>query len=103
MQPTPPEIIRNADIVILLGGFYGTFKAANWARLDRKPILPFSSFGGAAKEVYTVESGRFENTYASKIDRLEYDRVLKSLSNNWENLASETVQLAEKIVMTWKC
>lgn len=98
LQPTPPEVIRNSDAVVLLGGFYGTFKAANWARLDRKPLLPFAIFGGAAKEVYAEEAKRFDHIYASNITRLEYDQVLKSLSTDWNDLASQTVNLAEKIV-----
>jgi predicted Rossmann-fold nucleotide-binding protein len=100
LQPTPPEVIRSSDVVILLGGFYGTFQAANWARLDRKPLLPVASFGGAAKEVFKVESGRFEGVYAEKIDRLEYDQVLKSLSDDWDQLASKTISLAERVVTT---
>ena len=100
LHPTPPEVVKNADAVILLGGFFGTFKAANWARLDHKPILPFASFGGAAKEVYKVESGRFDAVYAGNIDRLEYERVLKSFSSDWNDLAAKAVSLAEKMVST---
>jgi predicted Rossmann-fold nucleotide-binding protein len=100
LEPRPPEVIRSADAVILLGGFFGTFKAANWARLSRKPLLPFVSFGGAAKEVYAVEATRFEKIYAANVDLLEYDQVLKSLSSNWPVLASQTVALAEKLVTT---
>jgi len=98
LQPTPPEVIRNADAVVLLGGFYGTFKAANWARLDRKPLLPVAIFGGAAKEVYAEEAKRFDQVYASNITRLDYDKVLKSLSTDWNDFASQTVELAERIV-----
>lgn len=98
LQPTPPEVIRNADAVILLGGFYGTFKAANWARIDRKPLLPFAIFGGAAKEVYAEEAKRFDQVYASNITRLEYEQVLKSLSTDWDDFASQTVNLVEKVV-----
>ncbi|HEU4455857.1 MAG TPA: hypothetical protein VFR81_22520 [Longimicrobium sp.] len=97
-EPTPPEVVRYADAVVLLGGFFGTFQAANWARLSRKPLLPFASFGGTAKEVYRVEADRFDEAYAANVDRLEYDEVLKSISRNWEELAARTVALAEKIV-----
>ena len=98
LQPTPPEVIRNADAVILLGGFYGTFKAANWARIDRKPILPVAIFGGAAQQVYKEESKRFDQVYAEHITRLEYEQVLKSLSTDWNDFANKTVSLVEKIV-----
>lgn len=100
LEPTPPEVIRYADVVILIGGFIGTFKAANWARLDRKPLLPFALFGGTAKEVYTIEAARFDKAYGANIERLEYDQVLKSLTSDWNKLARKTVALAEKIVTT---
>ena len=100
LEPTAPEVIRYSDVVILLGGFNGTLQAANWARLSRKPILPFASFGGTAKDVYTVESKRFEDVYAASIQRLEYEKVLKSVSKDWEKLAKDTVGLAEKVVTT---
>lgn len=99
-EPTPPEVIANADVVILLGGFFGTFQAANWARFAAKPILPFAVFGGAAREVYAVESRRFDEVYAPLIEKLEYERVLKSMSTDWPELAKATVSLAEKIVTT---
>ena len=96
--PTPPEIVRYADVVILIGGFLGTFKAANWARLEGKPILPFSTFGGTAEEVHEAELRRFDQLYSQKITRHEYDGVLKSLSTDWSSLAQKTIELAEKIV-----
>jgi len=99
-DPSPPEVIQSAHAVILLGGFYGTFSAANWARLYRVPLLPFFRFGGAAREVYAVESQRFEHVYGDTIQRIEYDQVLKSVSKNWKDLAKDTVQLAEKIAST---
>jgi len=98
LQPIPPEVISRADAVVLLGGFYGTFKAANWARIARKPLLPFAIFGGAAKEVYSVEAKRFDQVYPSHVPRDQYDRVLRSLSTEWGHLAIQTINLVEKIV-----
>jgi len=37
LEPTPPEVISMADVVILVGGFFGTFQAAN---CDLLPIFP---------------------------------------------------------------
>jgi hypothetical protein len=99
-EPTPPEVVANADVVILLGGFFGTFQAANWARFAGKPILPFAIFGGASREVYGVESRRFDDVYAAFIERIAYDQVLKSMSTEWEQVARSAVSLAEKIVTT---
>jgi hypothetical protein len=100
LDASPPEVIQNADVVILLGGFYGTFQAANWARVTRVPLLPFYSFGGAAREVYAVESRRFDAAYGDRITKLHYDQVLKSVSADWKDLARDTVQLAEAVATT---
>jgi len=98
LEPTEPEVIRYADVVVLLGGFNGTLQAANWARLRRKPILPFVVFGGASKHVFAIESKRFDEHYGDRIDRLDYDKVLKSVAPDWKELAQDTVDLAERIV-----
>src|SRR2546423_985745 len=39
-----PEQVEQADVVILVGGFEGTFRAANWGRIAQKPLLPFTAF-----------------------------------------------------------
>lgn len=100
LEPTAPELIHYADVVILIGGFYGTYQAANWARLERKPLLPFATFGGAAKQVYKIESTRFDKIYAAKIDRIEYEQVLKAVSKDWNALVTQAINLAEKLVTT---
>ena len=100
LDASPPEVIQNAHAIVLLGGFYGTYKAANWARLTRVPLLPFFSFGGAAREVHAVEAQRFDRAYGDTIPRIEYDQVLKSVSKNWADLARDTIQLAEKLATT---
>jgi hypothetical protein len=92
-----PEIIRYADAVILVGGFRGTFRAANWARIERKPLLPVALFGGAAKDVCLEEAKRVETFYAGSITKQDYEAVLKSLSIDWNALAAGTVNLAERM------
>ena len=99
-EPTPPEVVANADVVVLLGGFFGTFQAANWARFAGKPIVPFAMFGGAAREVYGVESRRFDEVYGASIERLDYDAVVQSMSTDWPGLAKAAISLAERIVTT---
>jgi hypothetical protein len=102
LEPSPPELVRYADVVILIGGSQGTKQAANWARLTKKPLLPLASFGGTAKHVYKIESSeaRFEQAYGSTVDRLDYEEVLNSLETDWPRLAADTVSLAERIFTT---
>jgi hypothetical protein len=94
---TSPEIIHYADAVVLLGGFRGTFRAANWARIERKPILALSLFGGAAKEVCLEEAKRVDAIYGGGVTKQDYESVLKSLSSDWPALATQTVNLAERM------
>jgi hypothetical protein len=93
----PPEIIREADVIVLIGGFRGTFRAANWARIERKPLLPVAFFGGAAQDVCVQEAKRVDTLYAGNVTQSEYESVLKSLSRDWRHLAGETVSLAGRL------
>ena len=92
-----PEIIRYADAVILLGGFRGTYRAANWARIERKPLLSVSLFGGAAKDICLEEAKRVDVHYAGSVTKQAYEAVLKSLSTNWAQRAADTINLAERM------
>jgi nucleoside 2-deoxyribosyltransferase len=91
-----PEPIRLADVVILIGGWKGTFRAANFARIANKPILPFTAFGGAAQQIYAEEMRRFEEVHAGRVDRFEYEK-LNEVSSNWKQRAIDVVSLAEKV------
>ena len=90
-----PEIIHYCDAVILVGGFRGTYRAANWARIERKPLLPITLFGGAAKEICLEEAKRVSFAYAGTVSKQKYESVLKSLSTDWEQIAADVVNLAE--------
>lgn len=91
-----PEQVQQADAVILIGGFEGTFRAANWARIANKPLLPFTAFGGAAQKIYAQELNEFDQKYSALVERLEYEQ-LNSVKNDWEEHAADLIALAEKV------
>jgi hypothetical protein len=91
-----PEQIQQAEAVILVGGGEGTFRAANWARIAKKPLLPFTAFGGAAEKVYGQELNDFDGKYAGFVDKLEYEQ-LNTVKDNWEKRAADIIALAEKV------
>jgi hypothetical protein len=93
----PPEIIRDADAIILIGGFRGTYRAANWARIERKPLLPVAFFGGAARDICLHEAKRVAALYPGNVTQGEYEAVLKSLSKQWQKRALDTVDLAARL------
>ncbi len=89
-----PEQVAQADVVVLIGGFEGTIRAANWAEFARKPLLPFASFGGAAAKIYERELDAFDKKYSGRLDRLEFEQ-LNSIKD-WAEHATDIVALAEK-------
>ena len=91
-----PEQVQQADAVILIGGFEGTFRAANWARIAGKPLLPFTAFGGAAEKIYAQELNDFEQKYAGLVEPLEYEQ-LNSYRSDWSEHATDLLALAEKV------
>ena len=91
-----PEQVREADVVVLVGGFEGTFRAANWARIAQKPLLPFTGFGGAAARIYDQELNDFDQKYRGLLDRLEYEQ-LNSVKADPSEHAATIVGLAEKV------
>lgn len=94
-----PEQIREADVVILVGGHHGTLRAANWARIAKKPLLPVAVFGGAAERVFEQELHDFEEKYGGRIDEMEYQQ-LNSITTDWNRLAEKIVSLAERIAIS---
>lgn len=90
-----PEQVAQADVVVLIGGFEGTYRAANWAEIARKPLLPFAAFGGAAAEIYQRELGSFDKKYSGRIKRLEFEQ-LNSIKD-WTAHATDIIALAEKV------
>jgi hypothetical protein len=90
-----PEQVAQADVVVLIGGYKGTIRAANWAEYARKPLLPFASFGGAAATIYERELHAFEEKYGGRLERIEFEQ-LNSIKT-WQDHAIDIVALAEKV------
>ena len=89
-----PEPIQLADAVILVGGFDGTYRAANWARIAKKPLLPITRFGGTAEQVYSEELDDFEVRYGGRLSRSDYEN-LSQLRSELSSFATTVVSLAE--------
>lgn len=91
-----PEPIDHADVVVLVGGFRGTQRAANWARISGKPLLPVTRFGGAAGEIYHEELKTFKEKYATRIDKNEFED-LAQVASDPADFAQTVISLAERI------
>ena len=74
-----PEPIREADVVVIVGGWDGTHYAASWARLANKPLVPVAAFGLAAAEIFKDEQQNFERRYATRLTWDDYDTLNRVL------------------------
>ncbi|MBW1298126.1 nucleoside 2-deoxyribosyltransferase [Aquimarina litoralis] len=91
-----PEPIFYADVVITVCGSEGVQRAANWARIARKPILPIKKFKGASELIYFEEKNNFYQTHNSNINLDEFEDLSQSLIED-QKLAQTVVNLAERI------
>lgn len=91
-----PETIQQADVVVLAGGFDGTYRAANWARIANKPLLPLASLGGAAAKIYDQELSDFDRKYSGLLERIEFEQ-LNSIKSDWTEHALDILALAQKV------
>jgi predicted Rossmann-fold nucleotide-binding protein len=88
-----PEPIELADAVILVGGFEGTNRAANWTRIAKKPLLPVTRFGGTAEQVFSYEYDHFDR-YRGRISKADYEN-LTQLRSPLDAFAKRVVSLAQ--------
>ena len=94
-----PETIQQADAVLLIGGSEGTKCAANWTRIESKPLLPITAFGGAAIAIYDEELTSFEENYSARIDRSDYE-ILNQVSSDYKKIAVDAVSLAARMIIS---
>lgn len=92
-----PETIQQADVVVLVGGAEGTKCAANWARINHKPLMPVTTFGGAAADIYDEELRNFDTKYADRIDQADYE-ILNQVSSDLGKIARDTIALAARAI-----
>ncbi|MDX1980271.1 MAG: hypothetical protein SFV51_08380 [Bryobacteraceae bacterium] len=95
-----PEPVAQADAVILVGGWEGTRRAANWARLAGKPVLPVATFGLAAAEIFETELQDFKTRYSTRVRKNDYELLNSVVSDpaKVEAYARRVVSLAERII-----
>ncbi len=91
-----PEPIGHADAVVLVAGAIDTERAANWARITQKPLLPVSRYGGAAEANYFEELHSFEQRYAGRLPKTEFENLSQTTSEA-AAFARTVVSLAVKI------
>lgn len=97
-----PEPIKEADVVIILGGWDGTHYAASWARLANKPIVPVAAFGLAAAEIFEDELANFDRRNLSRLSIDEFQVLNRVLPldqlDALEGFAKDVISLSERLI-----
>ena len=83
-----PELVDQADVLILLGGYgdaSGTFTAANWARQIGTPILPIATFTMAAGEIFLILTDSVDSGFNPAHDTMPIQNPATFLHSNRKN------------------
>jgi len=97
-----PEPIDTADVLITVCGFRGTQRAANWARIANKPILPIVKFEGASKMIYREERNNFINSKRENITLDDFEDLSQSSISDID-LVKTVLSLSERINISKNC
>ncbi len=92
-----PEQIRLADVTIFIAGSEGTLKAANYARMAKKPILGIGMFGGAGYDLHKYEKQVFEKKYASFLSGTSSYTDLNQFTKDVDYLAQSVLSFCEDL------
>ena len=92
-----PETVQIADVVVTIGGTDGTMSAANWARIERKPVLPLTTLGGSSVEIFEEELADFDEKYSDRVDKSEYE-ILNQISSDSAKIARDAISLGARMV-----
>lgn len=103
-RPSVPEPIDEADVLILIGGYEGTFTAANWARQSATPVLPVATFGMAASDILDDELGDKVGPRIARLPDDDLSRLKRAAStlngDEADKYAAEVVALAERAALS---
>ena len=81
---------------MLLAGGIDTLRAANWARISKKPLLPISRFGGAAEQNYFEELRSFDQRHMGRLEKPDFENLSQTASQP-EDFARTVIYLAEEV------
>ncbi|WP_167317499.1 nucleoside 2-deoxyribosyltransferase [Prosthecochloris aestuarii] len=103
-----PEPVKQADVLILLGGYgdaSGTYTAANWARQDGTPILPIATFNMAAGNIFddlpdTQDATKITGLAKDDLQLLRKSQSVLVTSEAIQVYAEQVISLAEKAALS---
>lgn len=94
----PPEQIAEADATVFVAGGDGTYFAANWARIAKKPVLGVGLFGGSGAELYETEREQFGRLYSHLVSIEDFD-ILNQDTDDIDQLAEDVLALCENLII----
>ncbi|MEM6663468.1 MAG: hypothetical protein AAF666_14960 [Pseudomonadota bacterium] len=107
-RPTVPEPIRQADVLIIVGGFgdaTGTYAASNWAKQAGVPILPIGTFGMASRDILEdledpSEERKVTGLSSEDLRKLSRAPAMLGTADSLIEYATQIVSLAEKAALS---
>lgn len=102
--PEVPEQISQADVTVFVAGNEGTYIAANFARISRKPILGIGTFGGSGLKLYKAEKENFVENYAYLLnEEVDYNNLnVVATENISDRLANDLITICENLMRSRK-
>lgn len=83
-----PELINDADVIVLFGGSKNTQYAGILSLLENKVVLPVAATSGAAKDIHNIILSRYEKTFGVTLS--------KSRFMNIANVSGSTSDIAKR-------
>jgi hypothetical protein len=68
-----PELVSNADIVVLMAGGKNTNYVGVLSLLEDKVVLPVDSTDGAASDLYSLVLNRYNKIFGSLLDKARFE------------------------------
>ena len=93
-----PEPIAQAEAVILIGGGRGTYRTASFARLAGKPLLPVTTFGGAAAMIFDSVYGHYPVSSSGNVSQDDFGILNAFQPSDLSAFAKDVVSLAGRLV-----
>lgn len=67
-----PELVTEADIIVLFGGSKNTQNVGIMALLENKVVLPVAATSGAAKDVHNIIRSRYDKTFFANLPKSHF-------------------------------
>ena len=87
-----PELINDADVIVLFGGSKNTQYVGILSLLENKVVLPVAATSGAAKDIHNIILSRYEKTFGDTLPKSRF-MTLANVSGSAGDMAKRCFDL----------